>query len=291
MMRTWQAHAAFHYAAGEQGIHLNEHNCPFPKHPDGTVLKGQKYRDALDQYRSQLAELLSKVEMACPMCGIVAKADAEMWWWEHAPQQSGRSLLGPWAMACWTCKDCNHKCGNGFESNVARPTRLATLAHLGLLNPHPLRYMGRFAVLRTDAQMLTDIKAAFTIAFIVLGHPWAFAPSVAPIRLALLNEDPSYLEEHAHIAFRSTFDTRGVSEALGSNGFVAVHNGEGPVVVLPGIDNSRPPVVSDERIRRAAWPSFPQQGQDAVHGACSAGLLFHRDLCAKEARAMLALGS
>lgn len=65
------------------------------------------------------------------------------------------------------------------------------------------------------------------------------------------------------------------------------------MVILPGIDNTRPPAVSGGtyRARTADWPSFPQRGQDAVHGACGAGLLFHRDLCAKEARAMIASGT
>ena len=164
-MRAWQAHAAFHYAAGLQGIHLNERNCPFPRFPDGTVLKGQEFRDALDEYRARLAELLSKVEMTCPMRGVVAKADSPLWEWEHAPQHSGRSILGPWAMACWTCGPCNHKCGDSFESDVARPSRLSTMARLGLLDPQHLRYMGRMVVPRTPAQMLTDVKAAFTVAF------------------------------------------------------------------------------------------------------------------------------
>jgi hypothetical protein len=290
-MRVWQAHAAFHYAAGLQGVHLNERNCPFPKHPDGDLLNGQEYRDALAEYRARIAELLSTVELACPMCGIVAKGDSQLWEWEHAPQHSGRSILGAWAMACWTCGPCNHKCGDGFESDVARPTRLATMARLGLLDPQHLRYVGRMVVPRTAAQMLTDVKAAFTIAFTVLGHSWAFAPAVKPVRMALLNEDASFLVGHVHVAVRSSFGARGVSEAFGSNGFVAVHNGDGPVVVLPSIDNTHPPVPSGGttyRVRNADWPVFPQRGQDAVHGACGAGLLFHRDLCAKEAPAMLA---
>ncbi|GAB3994189.1 hypothetical protein GCM10029992_07880 [Glycomyces albus] len=261
-MRAWQAHAAFHYAADLQGIHLNERNCPFPRFPDGTVLKGQEFRDALDEYRARLAELLSKVDMKCPMCGIVAKANSPLWEWEHAPQHSGRSILGPWAMACWTCGPCNHKCGDGFESDVARPSRLSMMARLGLLDPQHLRYLGRVVVPRTHTQMLTDVKAAFTVAFTVLGHPWAFAPAVAPIRHALLNEDASFLVGHAHIAARSTFGSRGVSEVLGPEGFVAVHNGEGPVVILPGIDNTRPQPSAGAPIAPALPTGRPSRSAD-----------------------------
>ncbi|MEU6247894.1 hypothetical protein [Glycomyces sp. NPDC047010] len=288
-MRVWQAHAAFHYAAGLQGAHLNERNCPFPKYPDGDLLNGQEYRNALVEYRARTTELLSQVELKCPMCGIVAKANDDLWEWEHAPQQSGRSIFGAWSMACWTCGPCNHKCGEGFEADVARPTRLAAMAHLGLIDPQPQHYTGRMVVPRTAAQQLTDVKAAFTIAFTVLGHPWVFSPAVEPIRLAIHHEDASYLAGHAHLAVRSTFDTPGVSEAFGPDGFVAVHNGDGPVVILPGIDNTHPPAVHGRTysIRKLDWPVFPRRGQGAVHGACGAGQLFHRDLCAKEAAALL----
>jgi hypothetical protein len=161
---------------------------------------------------------------------------------EHAPQKKGRGDLGGNArVAGLTCSDCNQSAGTTFESIANREHLVFSAAKIPACAGHSRRprISAGGLVLPTyhsEAATAADIKSAYMLAFVTLGHRWAFCASLDPIRKAIrTGNGNSHSAVRVHLADTRTEQVLEINDPMS---FVAVVGQSGQAILLPQCGSS-----------------------------------------------------
>ncbi|WP_328991492.1 HNH endonuclease [Kribbella sp. NBC_01245] len=229
--------------------------------------------------------------LLCPFCGqIIAR---ELMSKEDAPPRGGQSSLGATAVVVvLTCKRCNNGLGATYEAEAATLKRedqveeLTAEDHAALSAARSVieRQVGVRIIARPLAFNMTDLKAAFVIAFGVLGYRWAMSPELQPVRNGIVNgyEPGKRSVQIIELGAGSSVIGDFVLELAAPEQCVVVVARTGRAVVLPIPGAPQIPTLrsKDVRARHFPWPATAAHGRiNEVERACLAGTLFHADLC------------
>lgn len=213
---------------------------------------------------------------------------------EHAPQRSGQSRLGPAAVAVLTCQRCNNTSGAGFESDAAalladgEPEEFTReeLAELARQRADVERIVGLSLIATPLPFLLTDLKAAYIIAFAVLGYRWALGPELRGVRAAIAAGREPAAREATVIRVRDGDPMPGrgvVLEVAEPAPCVIVTAATGYGVMLPVPGGPLVPLANQvQRLtaRRYPWPETAAHAKvNEVARGYRLGTLFHADLC------------
>lgn len=228
--------------------------------------------------------------LVCPTCGRPMPYDEMSI--DHVPQRGGQSTLGPAVSTVLTCKDCNGGAGRSYEMRASTlAQRLDSSADLPDLEyargGHPVApdFVG---VVSEHDLILTDLKAAFLIAFATLGYQWALARQLEPIRQALLIEQVPELKHARRFDVRHQRPGNLVIEVHRPYPCVIVRAANGRAVVLPMPGHSQIPELhqfGNSRTRTHEWPNLLGQHKSGaghyrmISEAHEQGRLFHADYC------------
>ncbi|MGI5151383.1 hypothetical protein ACQEVC_34305 [Plantactinospora sp. CA-294935] len=230
-------------------------------------------------------------ELHCPICAL--KKPFEEFSVEHGPQRGGQSRLGADVVAVLTCRACNNGSGRGYEAEAAsiapvnEPAEFTEeeRAHLHRRRVELEKIVGFEVSVLPMAFLLTDLKAAFTVAFATLGYRFALAPELRDIRQAITKgtePDPARMQM---IHFREGSPVTGgiVLEVAAPAPciIVASSTGTGVVLPMPGAAVIPPPMSLTHLVaRRYEWPETAAHAKvNEVARAYRLGTLFHGDLC------------
>lgn len=115
---------------------------------------------------------------------------------DHAPQKGEQSSLGGDRVVVITCREDNTGAGGTYEAEAHR-----LRSALGAIEPEfcPVHEQtlvtesGLYVVTDGAAFKLTDVRAAFLLAFATLGYRWALSPRLDRIRNALRTGELSHI--------------------------------------------------------------------------------------------------
>jgi hypothetical protein len=135
------------------------------------------------------------------------------------------------------------------------------------------------------AFLITDLKAAFTVAFATLGYRFALAPELRDIRQAIANgtePNPTRMQmihfgEGGPVTGGIVLEVAAPAPCI----IVASSTGAGVVLPMPGAAVIPPPMLLTHLIaRRYEWPQTAAHANvNEVARAYRLGTLFHGDLC------------
>jgi len=222
-------------------------------------------------------------DMACPICGEVKGLNSFNE--DHCPQRGSQSCFGSSACVVRVCIECNGSAGRGYESEAAKirngtlPTEgdMAVVRDDGSSAP-----LGILGFTRTgSAELATDLKSAFLLAFVTLGYRFAFGSALVPIRQAIRdgNAPPEGMGGPVDMTGFPEF-TVGVLESGG----VVVSGPTGSTNWwLPAGDFQGPANLGDSSFQPFAWPNTHTSGnRRETSGLLQQGLFFHGDYCDNE---------
>ncbi|WP_408897524.1 hypothetical protein ACJ5H2_00105 [Nocardioides sp. R1-1] len=119
---------------------------------------------------SGYSTMLGQRRLRCPIC--MKMKDLDQFDEEHAPQQSGVSILGDATTVVLTCKGCNGGANLKFEREAAHPQIKRHGDLPGGCSVHGTRVDESGSVLKVVDELplvMSDIKSAFVLAFATLG--------------------------------------------------------------------------------------------------------------------------
>ncbi len=135
--------------------------------------------------RIEAQKILPK--LPCPIC--LGSFPLDTLDEDHAPQRAGQSYLGPAQAVVLTCRRDNQFAGGKFEKTAAVVSGvLEELSEDGVCPIHSPsgRHDGQsISVEQRRAVQLTDLRAAYLIAFATLGYRWAASPRLGNVREAI----------------------------------------------------------------------------------------------------------
>lgn len=253
---------------------------------------------ALDHYRKpgictgHFPNPPRRTALTCPICAHDKPFDRFSE--EHAPPAGGQSVLGPPTTIVLTCRSCNTSAGDTFEGDAADRAQLDTADDL----PHELtcEVHGKPRTRRTEAGLhivaseepvvVTDLKAAFVLAFATLGYSWALSRELLPVRTAIqirVPPDPAHAwSGSVQLSDNPQADKNAVLEVGGPEPCLIVRAENGSSVLLPVPGHpSVPRKFGKISVRTWQWPTTLGQGHyvDREHRA---GRLFHADFCRRQ---------
>ena len=273
-------------------IDWNQHEGRFRNTRKGNLFVHQRF--ALDRYTgypsvpgpSPPKKPLLR-ELACPICGLTWPFNDFQE--DHCPQRAGQSSLAGRFCVVLTCKDCNPLAGSTYEAEANEISRGDKDARTDTIYASQ-RASGLWAVsgIKDNAEVLTDLKSAFLIAFAVLGYRFAFAPNLRSIRAAILAGQPPPIGGADNRT--DGFPKYSVTEVFGHEdgvGLVVVA-GEDQMWKLPvGARPFQDPTISNRKSTRD-WPPIEQSGnRNAMQKFLEDGCLFHADHCRVRDRRVL----
>ena len=234
---------------------------------------------------------------------------------EHTPQRSGQSRLGNRWSLLLTCSACNHRAGESFES--ASATVRDTFAGNGhFCSVHPgfgHTATGLWVSLDPQTVNATDLKSAYLLACLTLGHRWFLSTRLDPVRRAIASGQGTGSAVVVSIGATGANMARAVCEVtepasfvmvvgtLGLEGSLAVifpsEGGPPPNTLfsppsisplggriflpsLPGINGTTPVHIS---CRTFQWPRLFDATFKQVDAYDRSGSLFHLDRCGSHA--------
>lgn len=217
--------------------------------------------------------------LACPICGLVWGLNEFNE--EHAPQDAGQSALGERACVVLTCEQCNKRSGDGFERRAGLIARNALTPNTEVVYVRRDLATGllRRGAVVDQAQVATDLKSAFVIAFAALGYTFAFAPALRPIRQAIHDGTAPPEGWGGPIDQADTaFEPFTVNEC--ETGAVVVMGGERGWMLPAGPTNTLDQLEVTNRARALAWPKAVEIGTwKQFEELTKLGHLFHADVC------------
>ena len=141
---------------------------------------------ALGACDGSVARHSSAPQAVCPLC--LEPFSIDHMEEEHAPQRGGQSRLGERWSLVMTCGSCNHSAGESFESESAltRNELSGSAGHFCSVHPGFGRTStGLWVVQHQDSVESTDLKSAYLLASLVLGHRWFLSQRLDPVRSAI----------------------------------------------------------------------------------------------------------
>jgi len=114
---------------------------------------------------------------------------------DHAPQKAGQSQLGPAQVLVMTCREHNTTAGGSFERTAARLGSILTAVGDPLCPVHQhtrTTASGLHVAADPASFQLTDVRAAFLVAFAALGYSWVASPRLDRLRHHLAAGDLSF---------------------------------------------------------------------------------------------------
>ncbi|MGY0231978.1 hypothetical protein [Longispora urticae] len=228
-------------------------------------------------------------QLLCPVC--LEFKPFNQFSRDHAPPQGGQSRLGPACSVVMVCMACNSEAGFGFEREAAALLRMDEVDELendcavhGGLRSFTDEVTGLSIVVDELPFVLADLKAAYLLAFAVLGYRYARASEVDPIRHAIrAGRQPS--AENSYTCKVGSVDTElgSVLMEVGGPYPCVIVRSESAAVVLPrpGTPIVPPPVLlTNVFSRNFPWPRTVEHARDdAVTRDVLGGTMFHADLC------------
>lgn len=202
---------------------------------------------------------------------------------EHAPQQSGVSLLGSAQCVVLTCTGCNGGANLAYEMHAANP-HLSTLHASPLGCPaHGLVVDGSGTLIEVVDELplvLSDLKSAFLVAFATLGYGWSTAPGLRPIREAIQSGVLPPEGTCSIVKLRDHGDQGLVVQLSGASRSVLVQAASGVAVQLPCPGSTIVPMLDGAFVRARSW-SWPTLtgSHTQIEAARRIGNLFHVDFC------------
>lgn len=157
-----------------------------------------------DESCDGIARQAEWAKLLCPLClGFWTLDDLDE---DHAPQEAGQSRLGGRHLTILACRSCNQRAGNSFEGTAAlqRATLRPPDRDYCDVHHHGSKWTrkcsGFLVPVDYVAFDLTDVKAAYQLAFATLGYSWIVTPRLNELRGALRDGRPSgdYVIADAH---------------------------------------------------------------------------------------------
>ena len=230
-------------------------------------------------------------ELHCPVCAL--RKPFEEFSVEHGPQRGGQSRLGLDVVAVLTCRTCNNGSGAEYEAEAASIAPADDLDEFTGEERAELdrRRVGLEQIVGIDVRvlplafLLTDLKAAFTVAFATLGYRFALARDLRDIRRAIAEGTEPDLTRMQMIHFSEGGPVRGgiVLEVAAPAPCIIVASSTGTGVVLPMPGGAVIPpatLLAHLTARRYEWPETAAHAKvNEVARAYRLGTLFHGDLC------------
>ncbi|KAA0233130.1 MAG: hypothetical protein EDR02_14465 [Actinobacteria bacterium] len=128
--------------------------------------------------------------LPCPLClRWFALDDLDE---DHAPQRGAQSSLGAAQVVVMTCRGDNQRAGRTFESEAHQLIGALTAVHEPFCPIHQrqrLTSSGLSVVIDRSAFDLTDVRAAYLIAFATLGYRWVATARLDRLRSAISAAD------------------------------------------------------------------------------------------------------
>lgn len=129
---------------------------------------------------------------------------------DHAPQRAGQSALGPSHVVVMTCREDNHIAGRTFERAASSFNSLFDEVPSGFCPVHQRQRTTESGLVVVTDNLefdLTNLRAAYLLAFVTLGHRWLLTPRLARIRAALRTGDLSHAATDYEILCAPDVDT------------------------------------------------------------------------------------
>ena len=202
---------------------------------------------------------------------------------DHCPQKSGQSSLSGRYCVVLTCHECNPLAGATYEAEADQIKRGKREARreTAYVDKRP---SGIWVVggVKDNAEVLTDLKSAFLIAFAVLGYRFAFAPALRPIRASIIaGASPRTAGGSPRF---DGFPPHSVTEVFSSEDAVGsvVVAGEDHMWNLPAGSRALSDPSKATYQRTWDWPPIEKSGnRKAMQAMLEGGDLFHTDHCHK----------
>ncbi|GAA4091503.1 hypothetical protein GCM10023066_28980 [Nocardioides kongjuensis] len=203
---------------------------------------------------------------------------------EHAPQQSGASLLGSDRCVVLTCSACNGGANLTYEMQAASPETSTTHASPlgcpthGLVLDHS---RGDLILIADELPLvLTDLKSAFLVAFATLGYGWSTTAGLRPVRTAIQSGTLPPNGTCSIVKLRDHDGQNIVMQLSGPSRSILVQAASGIAVQLPCPGSASLPILDGlaVRTRQWSWPTL-NGSHKQLEVARRAGNLFHTDFC------------
>ena len=145
--------------------------------------------DCSSETCSGIPEVAEWSHLQCPLCLDMFPLDQLDE--DHAPQNAGQSRLGSRHLTVLVCRDCNQTCGKSFEKTAAYYRNALTAPKSPFCEVHHRnRRWATTSGLEIPVDYsqfdLTDVKAAYLLAFVTLGYSWALTGRLDEVRSALI---------------------------------------------------------------------------------------------------------
>lgn len=210
----------------------------------------------------------------------------------HAPPKNAPSGLGHPTTQVMVCNECEQSASLGCESEGSKIKPSTWAPGQDLVEP-------RHVVLPKDASplqidviayqrpfLLTDFRAAYLLAFAVMGYRWAFSPEVRQARMAVRSgSEPDLMHGwRGSLQIKNPESPPGnrILEVIEPEPCLIVRGQNGAAVALPTIGTRVVPLPNELARLKARW--FPwaetaERNHREVDKIYRSGNLFHGDFC------------